>query len=278
MATDNFFEAPDFDPGYDHTKEETLPITRLTVSPTLPSSFTVDISYLPPVGNQGACPSCVAWGTVYGMTTFMAAAQGGYSPTTTAQQASPAFIYIKVMQLKKETANQCEGSNLSEYIKLLGQDDGTPSMATAPYTAPSGTTECNYLWQEYQNGNPTIDTAFDVSSTTSISTLDITQVQQALSSGYPVAYGTKLYTDFGAYRGSPTPYVGNGVIRNNSNGKPVGHCMLIIGYDNSVGTSGAFLIQNSWGTNWGAKGWVWMAYDTFTALAQGTGVYIPATT
>ncbi len=57
--------------------------------------------------------------------------------------------------------------------------------------------------------------------------------------------------------------------------------MLIIGY-NATG----FLIQNSQGTSWGTTvegqsgtdncyGYVWMAYDTFTKLAEGSALYLP---
>ena len=40
------------------------------------------------------------------------------------------------------------------------------------------------------------------------------------------------------------------------------------------------LIQNSFGSGWGSQwngngGYVWMAYTTFQALAQGTAFYIP---
>jgi len=59
--------------------------------------------------------------------------------------------------------------------------------------------------------------------------------------------------------------------------------MLIIGYDD---TKQALLIQNSEGSNWGSTiggeppnaegtdaGYIWMAYSTFTALAQGRAFY-----
>jgi C1A family cysteine protease len=65
--------------------------------------------------------------------------------------------------------------------------------------------------------------------------------------------------------------VGNGQIAYGQNGKPVGHCMLIIGYDD---TRQALLIQNSQGTAWGSSGYVWMAYATFQALAQGQAIYV----
>lgn len=39
------------------------------------------------------------------------------------------------------------------------------------------------------------------------------------------------------------------------------HTVLIIGYDDSVGVEGAFLIRNTWGPNWGENGHFWMSYD-----------------
>ncbi len=66
------------------------------------------------------------------------------------------------------------------------------------------------------------------------------------------------------------------LLYNKRTGKPAGHCMVIIGYDDSIG---AVLIQNSFGTGWGGTvngsgGYVWMAYDTFEKTAQGTALYI----
>ena len=67
-------------------------------------------------------------------------------------------------------------------------------------------------------------------------------------------------------------YWGNGVLLIGKDGKPAGHCMLIVGYDDALG---ALRIQNSQGTDWGTGGYVWMAYTTFQTLAQGTALYIP---
>ena len=108
-----------------------------------------------------------------------------------------------------------------------------------------------------------------------------------ISSGVPLAYGTSLYTDFPKYDGSSVPYFGNGQLLYNKNtGKLAGHCMMIIGYDDTMGITpggarGAVLIQNSFGSSWGTQwngngGYVWMAYTTFQALAQGTAIYITA--
>jgi C1A family cysteine protease len=48
--------------------------------------------------------------------------------------------------------------------------------------------------------------------------------------------------------------------------------MMIIGYDD---TRGAVRIQNSHGTSFGDKGYIWMAYDPFQKLVQGAACYVP---
>lgn len=79
---------------------------------------------------------------------------------------------------------------------------------------------------------------------------DTLGLQAGVSDG-ALVYGTKLYTDWGAYKGDPVPYVGNGEIAyNKKTGKPAGHCMLIIGYDDA---RQALLIQNSQGAGWGQR-------------------------
>ena len=98
---------------------------------------------------------------------------------------------------------------------------------------------------------------------------------------YSLVYGTYLYTDFPTYNGAATPYIGSGIYLVNKNtGALAGHCMLIIGYNDAYagpdGSIGAVCIQNSFGSDWGSDGYVWMAYPTFQAMAQGTAFYIAA--
>lgn len=280
---EEYIEYPvNFNFGYDPTQTEEIPMSTLVAETELPSNFTINTNYLPPVGSQGQSPSCAAWASVYGATTFWAASNAGISPTDASNQASPAFIYIKVMQLMGVADNNCTGSSIGSYFKVIVQDAGTPNLNNAPFTngAPMGKAECGFLWSNYATGEPTIESQFNVPKIQGISTRDANQVKQVLSMGYPIAYGTSLYDDFTKYKGAnlPIPYVGDGGIVPHE-----GHCMLIIGYDDNCGPNGAFLIQNSWTNTWGtginssstSAGFVWMDYITFSKLVQGQGVYIP---
>jgi C1A family cysteine protease len=81
-------------------------------------------------------------------------------------------------------------------------------------------------------------------------------LKQLVASGYPVAFGFLVYS-FGNKDGEfPMPdkddrYYG-------------GHAVMAVGYDDAreIGKStGAILIRNSWGTDWGQDGYGWLPYD-----------------
>ena len=259
--------------GYDPTIREPIPVSRPRYIDKLPAAAGVPDKFLPPVGQQGTLENpgspgtCCAWATTYGLATFTAAKAGKVDPSTTAGQASPAFIYIQVLNGDGTSAGTCADTGFNSYFQRLAFA-GTPSMQTAPYVA-----SCAKLWTEYNGANPTIDSAFQIAPVRSVDTNDLDSVKQVLASGRALAYGTKLYTDWGDYKGDPIPYYGNGEIKIGKNGKPVGHCMLLIGYDDRL-QNGAVLIQNSQGTAWGSNGYIWMAYNTFQYLAQGQAYYV----
>ncbi|MDP3553054.1 C1 family peptidase [Methylocystis sp.] len=259
--------------GYNPTIIETGRSVKPAFSGTLPTSATVNPLYLPPPQAQGTSKhigspgSCAAWATTYGLATFTAAQNSQTPPSDGSLQASPAHIYIEVM--KCYGATQCQGSRLGSYLDLLCQD-GTPNWATAPYTP-----NCSTLWSSY-DPNATIDTSFQIPGWAMVETSDLDSVKTVIANGGALCYGTALNSAFIAYDGSPSPMNGPFDKIKNPDGGLVGHCMLIIGYDDS---QGAILIQNSFGTDWGATwngsgGYIWMAYDLFQFLAQGQAQYI----
>jgi hypothetical protein len=281
---------PDLDPGYDPTIVEPIDELLPALGP-LPPRAMVDRKYLPPVGAQGTTSehgypgSCVAWGGTYGLTTFTAARAGNYQPNRAILQASPAYIYIQVLNEMGVASGECSGSKFSDYFDILKQG-GTASMRQARYRP-----DCKWLWDTYLDADLPPDPAFTLEK---VATVPVASpiannplyVKSILATGKALAYGTKLYTDFGPYDGAPVPFVGNKQIVMKKQGGPAGHCMLIIGYDDTIGKSGAVLLQNSFGPTWGGTinptpprggrdcGYVWMADETFTVLAQGQAIYV----
>ncbi|MGA9869120.1 MAG: C1 family peptidase [Acetobacteraceae bacterium] len=259
------------DRGYDPTGREPFPTETAHFVDALPRAAIVNPAFLPPVGQQGttASPgapgSCCAWASVYGLATFTAARAGRTDPSAPAGQASPAQIYIDVLNAKKVTPGTCAGSSFGDYFPIL-QASGVERMAAAPYIS-----DCPSLWLAYQNRIAVPDAAFKIGKTACVATSDLESIKQVLASGRALCYGTRLFTDWSQYTGGATPYWGNGdILTSKETGAPAGHCMLIIGYNDETG---ALLIQNSEGKVWGIAGYVWMAYSTFQFLSQGQAFY-----
>lgn len=83
----------------------------------------------------------------------------------------------------------------------------------------------------------------------------ITDVKKSLVSGIPVVFGMLVYNNLFSWgKEVYNTYTGNNV---------GGHCMVIVGYDDS---KNALLVKNSWGKNWGDKGYFWLDYDTYNKL------------
>lgn len=262
-------ELPVPDYGYDPAGDADVEYTQVRGVTTPGPSYQIPRNMLPPVGTQGttenpgAPGSCTAWASTYGVATVAAAAAGNYNPSTPSLQASPAYIYMQVIDISQPP---CKGSSLSSYFSRLAQS-GTANMQSAPYCP-----NCQELVNKYHNpvNPPPNDPAFKRGGIQTLATSDSASIKQVLSSNSPLAYGTRLYTDWRSYKGTPVPYVGNGILAKNREGKLMGHCMMIIGYNDSMG---AYRIQNSEGAEWGDHGYVWMAYATFEALAQGSAFY-----
>ncbi|MBX9947020.1 MAG: hypothetical protein K2Y40_23310 [Reyranella sp.] len=265
-----------FDYGYDPSVTEDV---RFVVPPrpaTLPPQANVDPAFLPPVGKQ-TTPSCFVWSSTYGVATYMAAQASGQSPSSPANQASPTYTYIQVELQQGLASGTCTGGKIASCFDFLNSNGGTPSLAAAP-----NETGCSAAWNAYGSGGIAPDPAFQVTGIAQISikgSQGLDSLRTMIVQNVPLAYGTGLYTDFPPYRGTPSPYVGNKQwLYKPGTTQKVGHCMMIIGYDDTM-NGGAVLIQNSFGAGWGGSwngngGYIWMAYDTFQATAQGGAIYV----
>jgi C1A family cysteine protease len=94
-----------------------------------------------------------------------------------------------------------------------------------------------------------------------------------LAGGLPAMFGFTVYTSMNqAGDDGAIPYPAD---NENIDG---GHAVVAVGYDDNreitntnddVTTTGAFLIRNSWGTDWGDEGYGWLPYDyVYAGLAD----------
>jgi hypothetical protein len=101
---------------------------------------------------------------------------------------------------------------------------------------------------------PTADRSGRTVRLTDYVTLNNIDDQKAwIDNNGPLSACFTCYWDFQAYGPSSGVY-----ICNPATGIDGGHCIVIVGYDDS---KQAWLVRNSWGTGWGMNGYCWFGYN-----------------
>lgn len=236
--------------------------------------------YFPPVGSQGGLGSCVAWAQAYYQFTYTMNKQRNVA--TTADNAfSPKFIY--------NLANGGEYNGLvynQAYEMMMHQ--GNVPMSVAPYDDDylswSPTEEVwreaiKYQVKDYQSFD---EFGKNEKQITSTDDEDILPVKTALANGDVLAFSTyaysfnvdKLKTNSSAPENAK---FANEEVVNHLKGSEGSHRMALVGYNDNIwtdinqngkvdnGEMGAFKIVNSWGTDFGNNGFIWVAYDALNA-------------
>jgi C1A family cysteine protease len=91
----------------------------------------------------------------------------------------------------------------------------------------------------------------------------LANVRKCLSSGLPAMFGFTVYSSMPGVgdKAADIPFPGD---KDSCEG---GHAVVAVGYDDSrrIGKcTGALLIRNSWGSEWGDHGYGWLPYDYVT--------------
>ncbi|MET0916611.1 MAG: C1 family peptidase [Jiangellaceae bacterium] len=203
--------------------------------------------YCQPVRNQGACGSCVSFGTVAAMegTARFDAKNAGL-----AIDLSEAHLFYGHAKAEGRT---CSTGWWPDKALTAVRDKGIVDEACCPYTA----------------GDQTAVLCADASErlvhvTSYKGTANVTEMKEWLATKGPMVGCFNVYEDFWAYR--------TGVYRHQSGDRVGGHCILITGYDDN---QRAWLGKNSWGTGWGESGFFRIGYGEVGIDAEMWGVEMP---
>ena len=209
----------------------------------LPSSSSLKY-YAPPVMSQGGLGSCTAWATAYAGFTIVKRLEHN---DVNFSSFSPLDLYNRLKI--QENENPCSpGSYIKKALELL-QENGC-----AKYSDEENTCKYQSAYSSYSNK------LFEYEEL-NISSYNI---KYALSQQCPVIISINSYKN--GWSNTSNHY--DGVWNGNNDGVHDGnHAMCIIGYDDN-NAGGAFLVMNSWGSNWGQNGFFWIKYSDLGHLNQ----------
>jgi C1A family cysteine protease len=193
----------------------------------------------PPVYDQGMLGSCTA-NAIAGAIEFDQMKQKKAKPFT----PSRLFIYYNERAMEG-TIDTDSGAMIRDGIKSVATQ-GACKETTWPYTiakfAQKPGAKC------YTEGKANRIVLYQ--RLTPI----LSQLKGCLASGYPFVFGFAVYPSFESQTVARTGRVPMPAPGERELG---GHAVLTVGYDDANQT---FIVRNSWGTNWGMKGYFTMPF------------------
>ncbi len=238
------------------------------------------LEYFPPIRNQGGQGSCTCWAACYYYGTYTQARDAGVdvSGGNNDYILSPAFMYPLI------NGGRDKGASTWYAVTRLN-DIGCCSWSTKPYY------DTDYLsWPSEAAWIEALDWRMLTNHTLNGGTQEgLDAIKQYLANGNVVATSFSVYDNFYEYPSEVTG-IDNRVYYARTGSTGGGHALTIIGYDDNKSYVdhrdgqthyGAFLLANSWGaswgwynsTNYGSKGFLWVAYQMFLDSEFGPNVY-----
>lgn len=217
----------------------------------VPNNYSLK-AYCPTPRSQGQHGTCTSWATAYAARTIAEAVNNGWTDRTTINRSifAPMFVYAQINTVRNDKNCQ-NGTSIDRALQLM-KNKGVPKMsAFTPQCAcdvPSNlfNDALKYKITDYF----TLFNSLEKSEVRKVSA-----IKKAISQNRPVLIGMEVYSSFDRAEG-----VWNGK-RDSHRG---GHAMCIIGYDDNK-YGGAFELMNSWGTDWGNDGFIWVRYSDLCA-------------
>jgi len=198
-----------------------------------PASFDMRTGgFVTPVKDQGSCGSCVAFGTVATIETTIRRLRNNPALAIDLSEAHLFYCYARAL------GRNC-GNGWWVPPSMDSAKTGLAIEASYPYTAADQ--NCSNLASNWQSSAVKISGWHEIQS--------IADMKEWLATRGALAACFTVYTDFFAYK--------SGIYRQVSGKVEGGHCVSIVGYND---TEGYWIAKNSWGENFGENGFFRIAY------------------
>lgn len=200
--------------------------------------------------------TCVGWAVAYSARTTLEAQRNEWTDKEliTKNSFSPEYFYRMIAPEKED----CNGANTSYAVSYLKDYGALPSIywnrTGEEYFCPQRPIESNLI--EIAKEYKIDEYARLFQGAYGYDEFKTTKVKLSLDNENPVAVSLNCPTSF--------HYIQNDlwIPTEDPKGSYGGHAVTVVAYDDNK-YEGAFLIQNSWGNDYGDNGFVWVTYDDF---------------
>lgn len=202
--------------------------------------------------------TCVGWAVAYSARTTLEAQRNNWTDKEVIDENSfsPGYFYRTIAPDKGD----CSGANTSYAVSYLKDYGALPSRywnrTGDEYFCPQSPLESTliekareYKIDEYAR---LFERSYDYDASKA------SKVKLSLDNDNPVVVSLNCPPSFHHVRNGRDLWVPT----EDPSGDYGGHAVTVIGYDDNK-YDGAFLIQNSWGYDYGDEGFVWVTYDDF---------------
>jgi hypothetical protein len=216
--------------------------------------------FVPVIKNQGGYGTCVGWSTAYyGRTILNARIENLTDIEDISKSAfSPVFTYLNA---NKEDDYNCQGGAFIGKAMTTMVDVG--SLYFVDYDVMCDTAIPEGLVEKASENK--IKDFTRLFGGDDVNELKIESVKRSLANGNPVVIGFLVENSF---------YTAKNVFEPDNAGTTGGHAMCVVGYDDEK-YGGSFEIVNSWGSNWGNDGFIWVRYMDFAKYSKYAFEMIP---
>jgi C1A family cysteine protease len=208
-------------------------------------------NFITAVKDQGACGSCVAFGSVSTVEGSLRVQE--QDPDLEVDLSEAHLFYCAAAG----DDCRCADGWYPKRALAVFKSEGVPPESTFPYTAGDQACASADGWQ---------DDAVKISDWVKLETP--AEIKAWISTRGPAMASMTVYEDFQHYAG--------GIYRQVTGDNLGGHCICAVGYDEE---EGYWIIKNSWNTGWGEDGFVRIAYGEVgidSAMLGVDGVLAPA--
>jgi len=207
--------------------------------------------WFPEPWSQGVQGSCVGWATA-SVKNYHYNRAMGFADEADKMRFSPSFVYNSIRL--SDCANGSYMIDAAEFIK----ETGILPLSEFPYD-PDDEEAC---LESPSSSDISAAAEYRIDDFRKVDKENLSELKQWIRDGHPIFAAISVDDEF--------MYISDSTVYDDAESSPYGHAVVFAGFDND---KEAFLLYNSWGTDWGYNGTAWIKFSAYRDIIYETYVF-----